>query len=249
MSEALAAAYPEMRAGGFTRYDGNAEFYGRINSLLLPEMHVLDLGAGRGWQLEVLDRFRRDLATLQGKVARVIGVDVDDAVMQNAVLDEAHVYDGSRLPLPDASVDLVMSDWVLEHIEDPGIFSAEVDRVLRPGGWFCARTPHFLSFISIASRMVPNRLHAKVINKAQDGKRQSIDVFPTHYRLNSLGALRRHFPQPRWQHCSYTYSAEPSYHFNRKPVLFLMRVAQYLKNPFAGEVLFVFIRKSPEAAS
>lgn len=39
-----------------------------------------------------------------------------------------------RLPLPDASVDAVLSTQVLEHVADPGIYLAECQRVLKPGG-------------------------------------------------------------------------------------------------------------------
>ena len=38
------------------------------------------------------------------------------------------------LPLPDASVDAVLSTQVLEHVLDPGVYLDECYRVLRPGG-------------------------------------------------------------------------------------------------------------------
>lgn len=47
---------------------------------------------------------------------------------------ELHVYDGVRLPLPDASVDLVVSHEVFEHIADVPTVLTELSRVLRPGG-------------------------------------------------------------------------------------------------------------------
>jgi hypothetical protein len=77
----------------------------------------------------------------------------------------------------------------------------------------------------------------------QKGRRKDEDVFPTLYRLNSLARVRKFFPKDRWDDFSYTYSAEPAYHFNNALVLRLMRIAQYLKDPFAGENLLVFVRK------
>jgi SAM-dependent methyltransferase len=47
---------------------------------------------------------------------------------------ELHVYDGVHLPLPDASVDLVVSHEVFEHIADVPAVLAEMARVLRPDG-------------------------------------------------------------------------------------------------------------------
>jgi SAM-dependent methyltransferase len=45
-----------------------------------------------------------------------------------------HVYDGSHLPLSDASIDLVVSHEVFEHISDVPAVLADMARVLRPGG-------------------------------------------------------------------------------------------------------------------
>jgi len=243
VSDPMSAVYPEVGAGGFTRYDGSIQFYGRVNSLLAPGMQVLDLGAGRGCQFEGASPFRTSLATLRGKVAKVTGVDVDDAVLDNPELDEALVYDGKRLPFADASFDLVLSDWVLEHIHEPQLFAGEVERVLKPGGWFCARTPNALSYVAFASRLVPNRLHAKVLSVIQKGSRKAEDVFPAAYKLNSLQSVRRHFPNARWNNYSYTYSPEPAYHFNKPLIIRLMAIAQYLKKPLAEENLLVFVQK------
>lgn len=240
---ALASLYPEVAAGGFTRYDGSIQFYMRVNALLSPDMHVLDLGAGRGVQFEGASPFRRQLVVLKGKVAKITGVDVDDAVLTNPELDEALLYDGTRLPFPDASFDLVLSDWVLEHIQDPQMFSSEVERVLKPGGWFCARTPNVLSYTAFASRMVPNSLHAKVLGVVQKGTRKPEDVFPAAYKLNSLRSVRRFFPTERWNNCSYTYSPEPAYHFNSPLMVRLIAAAQYLKKPIGEENLLVFVQK------
>jgi SAM-dependent methyltransferase len=44
--------------------------------------------------------------------------------------------DAQRIPLKDASYDVVISMQVLEHLHSPWIAVAEVARVLRPGGWF-----------------------------------------------------------------------------------------------------------------
>ncbi len=44
------------------------------------------------------------------------------------------IADATRLPLRDASIDVVYSSGVFEHINDPGKAGAEVARVLKPGG-------------------------------------------------------------------------------------------------------------------
>lgn len=44
-------------------------------------------------------------------------------------------YDGGTLPLESGTFDAVISNAVLEHVEDVDQFVSEVSRVLRPGGW------------------------------------------------------------------------------------------------------------------
>ena len=44
------------------------------------------------------------------------------------------ITDGDRLPLPDASADLIYSISVLEHVRDPALAYSEMYRVLKSGG-------------------------------------------------------------------------------------------------------------------
>jgi SAM-dependent methyltransferase len=236
--------YPEYGAGGFTRVDGTIQFYSRVNALLLPDMVVMDLGAGRGHHADASEAaYTRQLCTLKGKVRRVIGVDVDEAVRENPLIDEAIVYDGKAMPLPDGSIDLILSDAVFEHIDDPALFAGEIDRVLKPGGWVCARTPHLYSALVAAASIIPNSQHKKALKSIQPD-RKAEDVFPTRYRLNTTGALKRHFPKAKWRHYSYTWSPEPSYHFENPLIYRLFMVYHYVKKPvLGGESLNVFLRK------
>lgn len=51
------------------------------------------------------------------------------------------LYDGQRLPFPDASFDTVISVQVLEHTPDPAALVADMARVLRPGGLLILSAP------------------------------------------------------------------------------------------------------------
>ena len=242
--------YPEVGAGGFNRLDGTLQFYLRVNALVRPEMTVVDLGAGRGAMVDPPSTaFRNGLVTLKGRVARMIGVDVDPVVTTNPLLDEAHVYEGGRLPLADGSVDLLLSDYTFEHIPDAAVFAAEITRVLKPGGWLCARTPHLFSAVAVAASLAPNRLHPRLLNVIQPG-RQERDVFPTCYKLNTRRALARHFPASGWENYSYTWSPNPGYHFNNPWLYRALLAFQYLKAPFlGGEVLMIFLRRRSAQAA
>ena len=103
---------------------------------LRPGEVVVDLGSGGG-----LDVF---LASRQvGPTGRAIGIDMTPAMIararENATKGgyenvEFHLAGIDRLPLPDASVDCVISNCVLNLAPDKPAVFREIARVLKPGG-------------------------------------------------------------------------------------------------------------------
>jgi arsenite methyltransferase len=99
---------------------------------------VLDLGSGAG--ADVLISARR-----VGPTGRAIGLDMTDEMLElarhNAVeagTTNVNFLKGyiEQLPLPDASVDVVISNCVINLSADKGQVIREAARVLRPGGRF-----------------------------------------------------------------------------------------------------------------
>lgn len=241
--------YPEVRSTGYTSVDGTIEFYGRINALLHEDMNVLDFGAGRGaWFEDDPSAYRKALRLLKGKVQSIVGCDLDPAVLGNNSLDEAFILKlGERLPLEDQSIDVIVADYVFEHVDDADWLSREFHRVLKEGGWICARTPSKWSYVAAAARLFPNIRHSKVLRYAQP-TRKEVDVFPTRYRLNSFADIRRRFPIHQFESLSYFYAGEPAYHFNSRLVFQLLKLfAWLLPNPFHAN-LFVFLRKKGQGS-
>ena len=240
--------YPELGAGGFSHVDGTVQFYARINALVAPNHTVVDLGAGRGVFLEDPVVYRRELRRLQGKARRVIGLDVDPAVLDNSSLDEAHVMEpNGRFPLADESVDLLVSDFTFEHIDAPEHVASEIGRVLRPGGWLCARTPNKWGYIAMGARVVPNRLHNAMLRYLQPAK-QERDTFPTRYRMNTAADLRKLFPEDRFEHFSYTADGEPAY-AGSSPMAWRLTDGVLHRAPRSHRsLLYVFLRRNDVAA-
>jgi SAM-dependent methyltransferase len=245
----VATAFPEVGAGGYTRMDGSVEFYSRVQALLRPEMRVLDYGAGRAqWFEDDLCQYRRSVRQIKGRVREVVASDVDPAVLSNRSVDAVvHTAADQPLPFADASFDLIVADYVFEHIQDPQQVANELDRILAPGGWICARTPNALGYIPFCSRLVNNRFHVKLLERVQPN-RKAVDVFPTVYRLNTLGAIRKYFPAARFENYAYRYDAEPSYFFGSKVVFACLRFIDWLLPPQCSSQLFVFVRKRPSNA-
>ena len=103
---------------------------------LRPGEIVVDLGCGGG--LDVL------LAAKQiGPTGRAIGIDMTPAMIERARKNAAglanvefHLATIDRLPLPDASVDCIISNCVINLAPDKTAVFREAARVLKPGGRF-----------------------------------------------------------------------------------------------------------------
>lgn len=243
-SSTLTRLYPESAVGGYSRKDGQIEFYTRINALVDEHSRVLDFGAGRGhWAVDPMPRMSKQLRWMRGRVAEVVGTDVDPVVESNPSLDVAHVVGlGEPLPLEDASFDLVVADYVLEHVnaEDAPALAEDIMRVLKPGGWFAARTPNKWGMIGLGARVVPNSMHVRMLDKLQPG-RKAEDVFPTRYSMNTRGDLNRLFA-PHAIHV-YGHSSEPVY-FGRSPVAWRIAAAiDHFTPTRLAPTLMIFVQK------
>ena len=237
---------PETAAGGFTRDDEAIEFYTRINALVDPDMVVVDLGAGRGSRFDQgSDPFRKRFCNFHGRTKRLVGIDVDPAVMSHPHLDEALVIEpGGALPLEDGSVDVIICEWVIEHIENPKKFAQEIHRVLKPGGWLCALTPNRFGYVGIGNTIVPASLKDRLMRLVWP-ERPIEDAFPTFYRMNTLGSIQRAFDKMSWSHYGYTSNGTPKYHGGTTVGMTLVSLLQWLMPPAMRTNLMIFSRKNP----
>ncbi|MGC2110584.1 MAG: class I SAM-dependent methyltransferase [Candidatus Korobacteraceae bacterium] len=232
--------YPEIRFGGFSDSDGTVTFYNRVNAMTTPDSVVVDFGCGRGRHADDPVAFRRGLQCLKGRVARVIGLDVDLAGQQNPTLDEFRALRPEEAwPIEDGSVNLVLCDCVLEHLPKPSLFFSEAHRVLVRGGFLCLRTTNLLGYVGLAAKLIPKRLHTSVLHKAQ-GMREEKDIFPTLYRCNTIRSIRREMKAHGFHAVVYGHNAEPSY-FNFSRLAYAAGVLHQKMAPGAfGITIFAF---------
>jgi SAM-dependent methyltransferase len=157
---------------------GTAEFHGIVRRHCPPAATILEIGAGPSNPTSDF------LATL----GIVDGLDISEEVTGNRALRTARVFDGRKFPLPDSTYDLCVSNYVLEHVEDPTVHFAEVARVLKSLGAYVFRTPNLWHYVAIVSNLLPHRLHQRL---SPNLRATHAETYPTFYKANRARQLRR----------------------------------------------------------
>jgi SAM-dependent methyltransferase len=198
--------------------DGEVAFYGWVRRFATPQTMLLNLGAGP-------PAARAPIRVLKGEVARVIGADIDPEVMRNTELDEAHLINGEGvLPFAGDTFDIVLSDWVLEHVAAPAQFLSEVRRVLKKGGSFFFRTPNKHHYVALIARMTPEWFHRLVANWARGYPPGDHDPWPTYYRLNSFFTVELEGHQAGFDRVEVTMWEPPPHYLVFHPIPFIVGV-------------------------
>lgn len=153
----------------------------RLLDLARPGLAILDAGCGHT---------APNLQPLRASGAALYGIDLVPLAAQDGM--ELIEADLGKVPLPDASIDLIYSRSVMEHVTDPDAVYAEAARLLKPGGRWIFLTANRWDYVSLVSRLTPNRFHAAIVRRFEG--REEFDVFPTAYRTNDRGQIA-HYAQ------------------------------------------------------
>ena len=146
--------HPAARHSGFedaASYDGVSEAFDRFSERFStplarrlvdaaqvgPADRVLDVGTGTGVVALLA-------AARIAPEARVVGIDISEEMLATARAKAARLPQADRIELrrvdvqtldvPDASFDVVLSLFAIQHLPDPAAAFAQMHRVLRPGG-------------------------------------------------------------------------------------------------------------------
>lgn len=126
-------------------YKDNVTYISRVDPRLARIIDIvvaarpattLDIGCGRGFLLDQL---------AQRGLTGLTGMDVFDEVPSGPF---AYVRGDvtKPLPLPDASVEVVVAGEIIEHVPNPDDLVREIRRVLVPGGMLVLSTPNLVSW-------------------------------------------------------------------------------------------------------
>ena len=165
-----------------------AHYESTVGRYVTSATRWLDLGCGR----RLLPEWRRDAEReLIARAGTVFGIDLDlDSLRDNESIDHLCLSSVGDLPFADESFSLVTANMVMEHVSDPTAMLRELRRVLVPGGHLVFHTPNAKAFPTTVARVLPDAVKQRLA-RVLDG-RASKDVFPTHYRANEPGEIRRH---------------------------------------------------------
>lgn len=180
-------AYADFLSGWDTR------FYAKYADALKPKSagtRVLDVGCGVG---QVLARFGPS-------TYEAFGVDVSESNIQRArqICPRCQVYDGRHLPFTDSYFASAGALNVLEHVEQPEAFIAELARVIEPGGRLVLSSPNFYRVIGWRDYHPHMRgLRNKCLNARRLwSKWRQIKAQPDRVRFDRLTPIQRQPFQP-----------------------------------------------------
>lgn len=140
----------------------------------------IDLGCGHHllptWRLE-------QEKEIFNKAGMVVGIDFDfPSLVKHKTISKRVQGVADHLPFKDEIFDLATANMVVEHLDDPQIQFAEVNRVLKPGAQFIFHTPNETGYFAVIRKLVPNLL-VKKLARLFDGRTED-DVFDIHYKAN-----------------------------------------------------------------
>lgn len=92
----------------------------------------------------------------QGKFRLCVGVDLEmDSLTANSAVDMRVLADAGKLPFDDNTFDIVLNQWLAEHVEHTQSVYGELWRVLKPGGVMITVTNSIYNPMMIASHVLP----------------------------------------------------------------------------------------------
>lgn len=150
-----------------------------LTELLQDSTWLLDAGCGS--EMTYVNQW-------VSRVSFAVGAEIDhnlrktgDAAAVRATLE--------ALPFTDGRFDVIVSREVCEHLPEPVRAFAEFKRVLKPGGRIVIVTPNKYEYFSVISRIMPTTLKRLFLSRVFG--EDAYDNFPTYYRVNTPGAVRK----------------------------------------------------------
>lgn len=186
-----------------------------INNLVTQDAYLLDIGCGHG---ELLKNIYR-------KTKNSYGLDPDaKALEKNDLIKHKIVGFVEKMPFPNNMFDVIVLEWVLEHLPDPESAFQEIYRILKPGGKIVFITPNAWNYNTWIIRAIPNAFHPFFTKKLYG--RHEGDTYPVKYRINTAGKQEKILSNIGFKKINLIFNGDPSYISFNKPTFWLALVLE-----------------------
>ncbi len=165
--------YPNFRNAG-------EQYHDLIATVVTQDTSLIDVGCGRMSLAEAAIHTTK----------RSVGVDLSlNDLQQNTTVSQRVLANAEYLPFASASFDVLVSQWTIEHLQDPQSVFNEMSRIVRPGSKLILFTTNAHHYIPLVSRLVPDGIQRWLIQGLL--QRPSHESHPTFYRANTQRAINK----------------------------------------------------------
>jgi len=212
----------------------NEKYRSTVERYVNRDDALLDIGCGRS-------SFMRDIYSRANKV---IGLDSDpQALGENQVVQIK--LSGGLEKLDDverSSIDIAVTSWVLEHINDVDQLFIQLNKVLKPGGLFISLTPNKKSMVTRLSMVLPNKTHPLLVKMIWG--RAEKDTYPAYYKLNTVEEIQAYADKYGYLVESIELLKDPTYYAIRPRFLnFILKIYNRIVKPQNYEGILFILKK------
>lgn len=200
IEHAVRRGFPSFKTGGFF-------FRKYIQKRINQHFQILDAGCGTGGMLSEFKHIPK----------KIIGIDADSQSLDKNTIISNKIHGSlERIPLGDSSMDMVISEFVIEHLKNPLYVFREINRVLKPTGVFVFITPNIINPIMLSSKLLPYSIHTWMRKKFL---KKNEKTHKTYYRANSYHKLIRLGKRSGFKNTEIKRAGNPEYLGFMKPLV------------------------------
>lgn len=168
------------------KFDIYAYYKDAVHKRMRTDQIIVDIGGGKK---SPIAEFKNEYNNLT-----LIAVDIsDDELEFNTNVDQKIIADVTKeIPLPDESVDMIISSSVLEHLRGQEKFIQNASRLLKPNGesYFIHVFPSKFALFALINQIIPHGVSRRLVT-AVFPKRKSTGVFPAHYEKCYYSGMKK----------------------------------------------------------
>lgn len=178
--EANLSKHPRFLQSLFNSLSSVHDYYDEcLGPLIRKDTKVLDAGCGKKG---IMNKYK-------GMTACTVGMDMQlSALKRNTAMDYKIVSSVYSLPFREETFDVIISQWVVEHLSEPKMAFSEFKRVLKDNGSLILVTNSVYNPLMFFNAVMPEGIRDRIKKRALPPEIEE-DTFPTYYKCNSVGKL------------------------------------------------------------